>query len=64
MDIKAMKGQISNLNDTEKEVITEMVLHQATDEELAEHLKLSPGIVRKIKIIAMRKLIGIGEYVK
>lgn len=64
MDLKAMQKQVSNLNDTERTVISEMYINKATDEELAEKLNLSPGLIRKIKLIAMRKLIGFGEHVK
>lgn len=62
MDLKAMQKQVSNLNDTERTVISEMYINKATDEELAEKLNLSPGLIRKIKLIAMRKLIGFGEH--
>lgn len=64
MDLKAMQKQVSNLNDTERTVISEMYINKATDEELAEKLNLSPGLIRKIKLIAMRKLIGFGEHLK
>lgn len=64
MDLKAMQKQVSNLNDTERTVISEMYINKATDEELAEKLNLSPGLIRKIKLIAMRKLIGFGKHVK
>lgn len=64
MDLKAMQKQVSNLNDTERTVISEMYINKATDEELAEKLNLSPGLIRKIKLIAMKKLIGFGEHVK
>lgn len=55
MDLKAMQKQVSNLNDTERTVISEMYINKATDEELAEKLNLSPGLIRKIKLIAMRE---------